>query len=300
MLEETTHATPTIQDLADLVRQQAGRLAELEAEVVRLRAGQSSPRSPIGTGAEAHSTAGSPEEELPVDRRGLMRKAGLLGLGAAVASTAAVASASPAAATVGAMQFGTSNDAGSDITALTSSTSAHTLQLTNSGSSGALKASSHGGGHYTFHCDSSGVSLGAIWATARDSWSIVTSNKSRKPTLYAINGYAGEGGAVEGDGHAVKGYAVAETAAGVYGVATSRGKGVWGDTSGPNHPSSIGVYGSSRSGRGASFGGKLAPLRLRPSNDLAHPAQGQRGDLFVERGGSLWYCKGLTNWVQLA
>ncbi len=43
-----------------------------------------------------------------------------------------------------------------------------------------------------------------------------------------------------------------------------------------------------------------AQLRLHPSSALTHPTNGQRGDLFVDKSGRLWFCKGGTNWVQLA
>jgi hypothetical protein len=61
-----------------------------------------------------------------------------------------------------------------------------------------------------------------------------------------------------------------------------------------------GIRGSSEQGRGGLFGGPLANLGLIPSQASTHPASGARGDLLVDAGGRLWFCKGGTGWVQLA
>jgi hypothetical protein len=64
--------------------------------------------------------------------------------------------------------------------------------------------------------------------------------------------------------------------------------------------SSVGVRGESTSGRGGSFVGKLAQLRLAPSSATTHPHSGAKGDLFVDSKTRLWFCKGGTTWKQLA
>jgi hypothetical protein len=64
--------------------------------------------------------------------------------------------------------------------------------------------------------------------------------------------------------------------------------------------SSVGVRGASRRGRGGAFSGALAQLRLLPSASSSHPSSGATGDLFVDRTGRLWFCRGGTNWKQLA
>jgi hypothetical protein len=64
--------------------------------------------------------------------------------------------------------------------------------------------------------------------------------------------------------------------------------------------SSVGVRGQSTTGRGGSFKGKAAQVRLEPSPAASHPPQGRRGDLFVDQSGRLWFCKGSATWVQLA
>ena len=66
--------------------------------------------------------------------------------------------------------------------------------------------------------------------------------------------------------------------------------------------SGYGVYASGNNGRGGSFGGKTANIRLRPNTAHSHPVSGQAGDLFVDKANRLWYCKkGGTKatWVQL-
>jgi hypothetical protein len=52
--------------------------------------------------------------------------------------------------------------------------------------------------------------------------------------------------------------------------------------------------------RGGSFGGDKAQIRLKPSNRGTHPASGRRGDLFVDAGGRLWFCRGGRDWARLA
>ena len=63
---------------------------------------------------------------------------------------------------------------------------------------------------------------------------------------------------------------------------------------------SVGVRGESSSGRGGQFKGKLAQVRLTPSTATHHPLLGQAGDLFVDKNGHLWYCKGGSAWTLLA
>jgi hypothetical protein len=62
----------------------------------------------------------------------------------------------------------------------------------------------------------------------------------------------------------------------------------------------VGVRGTSTVGRGGLFKGGAAQLRLSPSAATTHPASGLRGDLFADKHGRLWFCKGATTWKQLA
>jgi hypothetical protein len=64
---------------------------------------------------------------------------------------------------------------------------------------------------------------------------------------------------------------------------------------------SVGIIGESRDFRGGLFSSdKAAQVRLNPSALTTHPASGSKGDLFVDRAGNLWYCKGGTKWIGLA
>lgn len=64
-------------------------------------------------------------------------------------------------------------------------------------------------------------------------------------------------------------------------------------------PKNVGVHGASVDGRGGTFDGKLAAVRLMPSTAATHPTSGSRGDLFVDASGRLWYSRGGTAWVRL-
>jgi hypothetical protein len=79
--------------------------------------------------------------------------------------------------------------------------------------------------------------------------------------------------------------AVART--GIYGYA-GQGKG------------SVGVRGTPQTGRGGLFSGKVAQMRLQPSSASTHPSSGALGDLFLDRNGRLWFCKGSSTWKQIA
>lgn len=60
------------------------------------------------------------------------------------------------------------------------------------------------------------------------------------------------------------------------------------------------VEATSTKGVGGKFTGKAAQVRLVPSAASNHPATGARGDLFVDKSGRLWFCKGGSSWKQLA
>ena len=130
------------QDTADVDR----RLAELEREVIRLR-------------AEKRSAPAGEEGEAGVNRRGFLTKAGAVALGAGAASLASVLSAAPAAATTGTMQYGAINDAGSDSTLLLS-TSLQTLRATSTGETGtAVVGDGEGTGVYGRNYRSTGIGV---------------------------------------------------------------------------------------------------------------------------------------------
>jgi hypothetical protein len=92
---------------------------------------------------------------------------------------------------------------------------------------------------------------------------------------------------VQGTAHATGSVGVrgdVHDGAGVFGTATS----------------GVGVVGFASPGRGGEFVGKAAQVRLVPSTATTHPKHGQVGDLFVDKSGRLWFCKGVATWKQLA
>jgi hypothetical protein len=111
-----------------------------------------------------------------------------------------------------------------------------------------------------------------------------------------------------GDG--VAGVSNTKAGNGVRGVNSAGGHGVLGTGKGTkaavralNSSTGDGITATSAQGRGGSFRGKLAAIRLIRSKEPTHPTAGTIGDLFVDKPGRLWYCKrGGANarWVQLA
>ena len=80
----------------------------------------------------------------------------------------------------------------------------------------------------------------------------------------------------------------------VVGIGAS-GAGVYGSST-----TSAGVVGSSTLGRGGSFSGGRAQLRLSPSSRPTHPEMGLAGDLFLDSSRRLWLCRGSTRWARVA
>jgi hypothetical protein len=90
--------------------------------------------------------------------------------------------------------------------------------------------------------------------------------------------------------------------AGVHGVAIhGDNPAVWADAAtGSTGP---GLKATSVAGRGVVAAGKAAPLQLQPSKTASHPKRGEKGDLFVDKTGRLWFCNaggGTATWVQIA
>jgi hypothetical protein len=88
----------------------------------------------------------------------------------------------------------------------------------------------------------------------------------------------------------------AGTGPAVFGEGLAAGNGV----SGVARGTGSGIYAQSDDGRGGLFVGKAAQIRLQPSTDASHPSSGQAGDLFVDAGKHLWFCRGASVWVKLA
>jgi hypothetical protein len=68
----------------------------------------------------------------------------------------------------------------------------------------------------------------------------------------------------------------------------------------PKALANTGVYGVGVHGRGVVAKGDKAQVRLIPSSAAMHPTRGVLGDLFLDKAGRLWFCKGSTNWKRLA
>jgi hypothetical protein len=63
-----------------------------------------------------------------------------------------------------------------------------------------------------------------------------------------------------------------------------------------------GVEAASKSGRGGVFGGSAAQIQLSPGKS-SHPRSGERGDLYADSTGRLWFCKksgSRATWHQIA
>jgi hypothetical protein len=100
---------------------------------------------------------------------------------------------------------------------------------------------------------------------------------------------------------------------GLHGRGEGTGNGVWGEVRGLTKTQSAvlgtttgtgaAIEGNSSAGRGGVFRGKKAQVRFVPSSATTKPTTGQRGDLFVDSSGRLWYCKtggSVTGWRQFA
>jgi hypothetical protein len=258
-------------------------------------------------------TSNEATSDRPVARRSLL--AG----GAAIAGIALL-KAEPAAASTGAMQYGLTNDSGADSTQLTSTTQTvgeGSLSVANSGTSGhaivarvtnasnagiSVRASTAGTGHAVLGEATNGTSTNAAVAGTHAGdgcgGSFVQSNASNDsaPAVLGMTagGAPGVSGFSYGTGIGVLG-ASSTGAAAVRGTNSSTGPAVYAVNTGGG----VGVRGESEDGRGGSFVGGEAQVRLLPASG-DHPAAGKGGDLFVDSSKRLWFCKGGTNWVKLA
>ncbi len=69
-----------------------------------------------------------------------------------------------------------------------------------------------------------------------------------------------------------------------------------------NSSTGPGVQGTSSGGRGGVFGGSAAQIQLTPGKS-SHPRSGERGDLYADSAGRLWFCKksgARASWQQIA
>jgi len=127
-------------------------------------------------------------------------------------------------------------------------------------------------------------------------------------SYFGVLGTSGTGIAVQGQStssYGVVGTSTATNKAAVLGRSAANSTGVVGASypngnTTPVSPAKTGVYGYAPTGRGMVASGGKAQIRLLPSTSISHPSSGAIGDMFVDQAGRLWYCKGGTNWTQLA
>ena len=124
----------------------------------------------------------------------------------------------------------------------------------------------------------------------------------------AVAGWGGPGNAVNGPGSTdtgVFGFTPSGNGRGVVGVNSAdtprqlSGAGVLGKGQG----GVAGVRGMSDTGRGGVFSGGAAQVRLMPGSKSTHPTSGNRGDLYADSLGRLWFCKvpgAKAHWHQIA
>jgi hypothetical protein len=253
------------------VRELSRRVADLETENARLKA-ERGPRP------------------ARFDRRGLLR---LGGAAAAVGAGSVLLRPSAAGASVANLQYGTTNNAGTDGTTLTSSVGSGAFHIINSGTDingaavygemtdpaaqgwGVVGLGFEGGGVQ----GSSGGSGPGVLAIAGSGNAIVANSDSNNSDVCVSIEHDGTGIAVVASitDASSKATSIRATSAG-FGAA---------------------LEGSSAHGYGARLSGALQ-LRLIPGSASTHPHSGSPGVLFVDHSARLWYCKGGTSWHQLA
>lgn len=254
-----------------------------------------------------------------LDRRGLLQFGGaaaLAGTAAAVLSTKAAA----AATTPGVMHFGATNDAGTANTVLASSNAKSTLSVKNAGLGHGIVGNAtnqNGSGYGVFGTGGKGAGVAGgtrgdgpgvrayvepgAGGSALEALTLEGNNAS--PTISAHQIGTGHGvyshienasnasravyGRTIGVGHAVMGSILNEQSSVAATKSTTQGSGA-------------GLEALSAKGVGGRFEGKTAQVQLVPSSDSSHPSSGSPGQLFVDHGNRLWFCRGGSSWQQLA
>ncbi len=265
--------------------------------------------------------------EAHTNRRRFLRR-GAVGAGGLLAGTALLRPAA-AGATTGALQFGTSNDAGGDSTSLTSSTGAFSLTLENTSVSGSAlyaKTDNAGNGSSTVYVEHTGTGTG-VWVDCFDGrafhgragGSIAAGEIDQQGpgpgVVFSVSNLINTAAACTvstvglGRGLTVTLTNPASTEMAIYARTSGTGRALTAYTAndaatGPaakiqNDGTGHGVEAVSRLGRGGRFSGNVAQIQLVPGTASTHPASGAAGDLYLDRYRRLWLCKGSTNWVQL-
>lgn len=212
------------------------------------------------------------------------RVVGMAATGAGVAAVSIATQAVPATATTGAMQYGTSNNAGADSTSLNVVNSTEGLYVNNNGTGAGIRVFAHPQAPnpaLAVYSQGNGPALHVFTLNNTNGGGIFTEISNPASPAAATRSFtAGLGWAMYGR--------VNNT--------TSTFSAVFGRTSG----SGAGIEGWSAKGVGGKFAGSVAQVRLVASGKTSHPPTGTRGDLFVDKFGRLWFCKGGATWTQLA
>jgi len=249
--------------------------------------------------------------ERRLDRRNLLR---LGGVAAAVGASSVVLRPSAAGATTGAMQLAQQNDAGTDSTGITSSNATDTMHVSNSAGAPALQVRSAAAGVVAFGGTGGGV-VGTTGGSGPGLWgkAAAGTGPAVKAEVDAATATAATIEAAQsGNGVGVFSHIDNPTSGGESMHALTKGTGhalvaniantgskaaaVSAITNGPG----IALDAASALGIGGRFVGKTAQIQLVPTSASSHPATGIAGELFVDRSSRLWFCKGGTNWHQLA
>lgn len=256
--------------------------------------------------SSADADAGSP----PTRRAALGRFGGAAAAGVGAAAVAGVLAPRQAQASTGTMMYGADNTAGADPTTLHSSAPNWTFISYNTALS--VTGEAHADG--VIGVSAYGVGLEGVSgsATAPDTAQQpgVLGRSADTPGVFGLStnsaGVAGQslnGTAVQGLSSftAVYGVSVASSGGGAYaGVVgdSDTNAGVVGLSSATS--SAAGEFTHIGNGRGGLFSGNQAQIRLQPGTRGSHPHTGEAGDLYVDSGHRLWFCKGGTTWKQLA
>jgi hypothetical protein len=260
---------------------------QLQAEVAQLRARRDHP-------ADARAT----KTDEPVDRRRMLKGAGLAAA-AGAAALVVTGRAQPAGAIVPTLDLDTVNNA----------TGNTTVQWT--GTAGSTKIV------FLVNDSSFDVSQSAFDA-ALAGWA--GGSGDGQTTQVGVYGYSGSVGGIGMAGSGDIGvYAESFNKSAVLaeGSSTARGviarsqtnQAIWSEITNVSNAhdsvraetagSGSGIYATSAKGAGGKFGGKTAQIQLVPSAS-SHPSSGSAGQFFVDSANRLWFCKGGTNWHQLA
>lgn len=240
------------------------------------------------------------------DRQAMVRRVGNVAAGATVLGIAQTtwSARSAGAGVQPPLLLQVVNNASGAETGLTASSSTHTFEIENTGLGTALTCSgaSTQTNRATVTTTNTGTNaaLFAVQAnTTADSAAVLGVTWGPGPA-FAANTLHADGAGFESttiDGHGLTSH-VFGSGRGVHVKGhdeTSAAAGIYSDVEGTG----IAVDAYGRRGRGGRFRGAKAQITLTPASGN-HPASGSAGDFFVDAQKRLWFCKGTTNWVQLA